>query len=94
MQEETEQTDAGVRFTGKVKAGQNIRLLGEDIRAGAAVFSAGKKLTAAELPVLASLGIAEVPVVRKSAWRSFPPAMSCNCLVSRWRTDKSTIPTA
>jgi molybdopterin molybdotransferase len=42
MQEETEQTDAGVRFTGKVKAGQNIRLLGEDIRAGAAVFSAGK----------------------------------------------------
>ncbi len=65
MQEETEQTNAGVRFTGKVKAGQNIRLLGEDIRAGAAVFSAGKKLTAAELPVLASLGIAEVPVVRK-----------------------------
>ena len=65
MQEETEQTDAGVRFTGKVKAGQNIRLLGEDIRAGAAVFNAGKKLTAAELPVLASLGIAEVAVIRK-----------------------------
>ncbi|XWJ90682.1 molybdopterin molybdotransferase MoeA [Phytobacter ursingii] len=65
MQEETGQTDAGVRFTGTVKAGQNIRLLGEDIRAGAAVFNAGKKLTAAELPVLASLGIAEVAVIRK-----------------------------
>ena len=65
MQEETEQTDDGVRFTASVKAGQNIRHIGEDITLGATVFAAGQKLTVAELPVLASLGIAEIDVVRK-----------------------------
>lgn len=65
MQEETEQTDAGVRFTASVKPGQNIRRRGEDIANGAVVFPAGTRLTVAELPVLASLGIAEVEVVRK-----------------------------
>lgn len=65
MQEETEQSDEGVRFTASVRAGQNIRRLGEDIAQGATVFAPGQRLTAAELPVLASLGIAEVKVVRK-----------------------------
>ncbi|MCS5986650.1 molybdopterin molybdotransferase MoeA [Klebsiella pneumoniae subsp. pneumoniae] len=65
MQEETEQTDAGVRFIAPVKAGQHIRRRGEDIAHGAVVFPAGTPLTVAELPVLASLGIAEVEVVRK-----------------------------
>ena len=65
MQEETEQTDEGVRFTASVKANQNIRRAGEDITQGATVFAAGTKLTAAELPVLASLGIAEIDVIRK-----------------------------
>ena len=65
MQEQTEQTDDGVRFTAEVRGGQNIRLRGEDIANGAVVFPTGTRLTTAELPVLASLGIAEVPVVRK-----------------------------
>ena len=65
MQEETEQTEAGVRFTASVKAGQNIRRTGEDITRGATVFAAGQKLTVGELPVLASLGIAEIDVIRK-----------------------------
>ncbi|WP_297118957.1 molybdopterin molybdotransferase MoeA [uncultured Enterobacter sp.] len=65
MQEETEQTDGGVRFTAEVKRGQNIRRVGEDITLGATVFAAGQKLTVAELPVLASLGIAEVDVIRR-----------------------------
>lgn len=65
MQEETEQTDGGVHFTASVKAGQNIRRVGEDITLGATVFAAGQKLTVAELPVLASLGIAEIDVIRK-----------------------------
>ncbi|CCM95409.1 Molybdopterin biosynthesis protein MoeA [Klebsiella pneumoniae subsp. pneumoniae ST512-K30BO] len=65
MQEETEQTEAGVRFIAPVKAGQHIRRRGEDIAQGAVVFPAGTPLTVAELPVLASLGIAEVEVVRK-----------------------------
>ncbi|WP_039056433.1 molybdopterin molybdotransferase MoeA [Enterobacter sp. Bisph1] len=65
MQEQTEQTDAGIRFTAEVRANQNIRRAGEDIQQGASVFSAGTKLTAAELPMIASLGIAEVRVLRK-----------------------------
>lgn len=65
MQEQTEQTDGGVRFIAPVKSGQNIRRRGEDIANGAVVFPAGTRLTVAELPVLASLGIAEVDVVRK-----------------------------
>lgn len=65
MQEQTEQTDDGVRFTAGVRGGQNIRRRGEDIRQDAVVFPAGTRLTVAELPVLASLGIADAQVVRK-----------------------------
>ncbi|QKN82618.1 molybdopterin molybdotransferase MoeA [Scandinavium goeteborgense] len=65
MQEETEQNNHGVRFTARVNAGQNIRRRGEDITAGSAVFPRGTRLTVAELPVLASLGIPQVEVVRK-----------------------------
>lgn len=65
MQEETEVTHTGVRINAQVKKGQNIRLRGEDIHSGANVLPAGKKLTAAELPLIASLGVAEVNVLRK-----------------------------
>lgn len=65
MQEQTEQTDDGVRFTADVRCGQNIRRRGEDIRQDAVVFPAGTRLTTAELPVLASLGISDAQVVRK-----------------------------
>ncbi|WP_426445207.1 molybdopterin molybdotransferase MoeA [Siccibacter colletis] len=65
MQEETTVSEAGVQFTAPVRAGQNVRLRGEDIREGAVVFEAGQTLSAAELPVLASLGIPEVAVVRR-----------------------------
>ncbi len=65
MQEETEETAAGIRFTAAVREGQNIRRRGEDIQTGATVLPRGTRLTVAELPVLASLGIAEVNVIRK-----------------------------
>ena len=65
MQEQTEQTEEGIRFTANVCHGQNIRRRGEDISAGAVVFPPGTRLTTAELPVIASLGIAEIPVIRK-----------------------------
>lgn len=65
MQEETTVTDDGVLFTAPVAPGQHIRRCGEDIRQDAVVFQAGQSLSAAELPVLASLGIADVAVVRK-----------------------------
>ncbi|ELY4669764.1 molybdopterin molybdotransferase MoeA [Cronobacter muytjensii] len=65
MQEEAQTGDAGVRFIAPARAGQHIRRRGEDIRQGAVVMEAGQKLSAAELPLLASLGIPEVEVVRK-----------------------------
>lgn len=65
MQEETELSDDGVRINAKVTAGQNIRRRGEDLRAGEKVLDAGIRLGAAELPLLASLGITQVSVKRQ-----------------------------
>ncbi|WP_445374303.1 molybdopterin molybdotransferase MoeA [Photorhabdus tasmaniensis] len=65
MQEHTEVTDDGVVFSQPTKRGQNIRLAGEDIAKGAVVLPAGSKLSTAQLPLIASLGIAEIEVVRK-----------------------------
>jgi len=65
MQEQTESIGDTVRITAEVSAGQNIRRAGEDILQGTEVLSAGTRLGAAELPLLASLGIAQVSVVRK-----------------------------
>lgn len=64
MQEQAVVSEQGVTFNGSVHIGQNIRLAGEDIEQGAPVFPAGVKLGAAQLPLLASLGIAEVTVFR------------------------------
>ncbi|MDA5534899.1 molybdopterin molybdotransferase MoeA [Yersinia mollaretii] len=64
MQEQAVVSEQGITFTGSVQLGQNIRLAGEDIEQGAAVFPAGVKLGAAQLPLLASLGIADVAVFR------------------------------
>lgn len=63
MQEEVNvNTDGSVTFTTLPKAGQNIRRIGEDVKQGDVVLKAGTKLNAASLPLLASLGIAEVDV--------------------------------
>ncbi|GAD89309.1 MULTISPECIES: bifunctional molybdopterin-guanine dinucleotide biosynthesis adaptor protein MobB/molybdopterin molybdotransferase MoeA [Vibrio] len=48
-----------------VKAGQNVRLAGEDLTIGQAVFSQGQKIGAAEMGMIASLGINECAVIRK-----------------------------
>lgn len=65
MQEQTESIGDTIRITAEVSTGQNIRRAGEDIPQGTEVLSAGIRLGAAELPLLASLGIAQVSVVRK-----------------------------
>ncbi|MGD8106675.1 molybdopterin molybdotransferase MoeA [Pantoea sp. FN0302] len=65
MQEQTTTEGERIRFTAEVKAGQNIRRAGEDIRQGDSVLAAGVRLGAAELPLIASLGIGEVEVVRR-----------------------------
>ena len=47
------------------RAGQNRRFAGEDLKAGAVVFRRGQALRPAEIGMLASLGINEVPVFRR-----------------------------
>ena len=65
MQEETESHAGGIVINATVTAGQNIRRIGEDIQADAQILDAGVRLGAAELPLLASLGIAQLKVLRK-----------------------------
>lgn len=45
--------------------GENIRRRGEDIRAGSAVLSAGRRLGAQDLGLAASVGLADIPVHRR-----------------------------
>lgn len=47
------------------RAGQNIRRAGEDLRKGEPAIPAGRLLRPAELGIVASLGIADVPVRRR-----------------------------
>lgn len=67
MQEQTDFDDIKnvVTINAKVKKGQNIRLQGEDIRAGQPVIKAGTRLTPACIGVLATMGLSEVTVSRK-----------------------------
>jgi len=67
MQERAEDRgDRVVVAAGAVgKRGQNRRFAGEDLKAGAVVFRRGQALHPAEIGMLASLGINEVPVYRR-----------------------------
>lgn len=68
MQEETQPSPHGdtVVFDPKVVRGRtNVRLQGEDIRKGSTVLLRGTLLTALHLALLASLGLAFIPVLKK-----------------------------
>ncbi len=47
------------------KAGQNVRAAGEDLKAGVPVLAPGRALVAADIGLVASLGIGEVAVRRR-----------------------------
>lgn len=64
-QERVERIDDRVRITPHARPGDNVRLAGEDIARGAVVLSAGRRLTPADLGLLASLGRGEVSVRRR-----------------------------
>ncbi|WP_426416246.1 gephyrin-like molybdotransferase Glp [Aestuariirhabdus sp. LZHN29] len=67
MQEDTQADQAGVSLPprAELKAGQHIRPAGQDITQGQQVLEANTRLRAQELGVLASIGVARVPVVRR-----------------------------
>ncbi|HEU4372049.1 MAG TPA: molybdenum cofactor guanylyltransferase MobA, partial [Telluria sp.] len=50
---------------GAIRTGDNRRFAGEDLKAGSAALKKGKIIRPADLGLLASLGIAEVPVQRR-----------------------------
>lgn len=64
MQEETQADGGRITFLAQPEPGQNIRRAGSDIGKGACVLPAGTRLTPREMPLLASLGVATVPVRR------------------------------
>jgi len=61
-----DESESGITVpAGAVKAGDNRRLQGEDLKAGTPALGKGKILKPADLGLLASLGIAEIPVQRR-----------------------------
>lgn len=48
-----------------VPAGNGVRAAGEDVKTGTLVLGAGRRLRAPDIGILAGLGIAQVPVVRR-----------------------------
>lgn len=65
MQERARAVEDRVTLGAGAKCGQNRRLAGEDIQAGAVVLKRGQPLRPAELGLVASLGIGEVSVYRR-----------------------------
>jgi molybdopterin molybdotransferase len=66
MQEQVERDGERIVFAERVvKAGANVRYAGEDIHLGNTVLETGKKLGAAEIGLLASIGVGEVRVSTK-----------------------------
>ncbi|MGZ8938241.1 MAG: molybdopterin molybdotransferase MoeA [Limisphaerales bacterium] len=62
MQEDVHAENGKVRFSESVKPFENIRLAGEDIRAGTTLLTSGDRLTATRLGLLAATGHAHVTV--------------------------------
>jgi molybdopterin molybdotransferase len=59
-------TDESITLApGVIRTGDNRRLAGEDLQAGSAALKAGKIIRPADLGLLASLAVAEVPVRRR-----------------------------
>ncbi len=54
-----------VRIHKSVRAGEDIRTVGSDVAAGQRVLEAGERLAAAEIGLLATVGVAQVPVVQR-----------------------------
>lgn len=65
MQERIAVKSDRITLLEETKQGANVRLAGEDLRIGQTVLARGHIMRPADLGLVASLGIAEVPVYRK-----------------------------
>jgi molybdopterin molybdotransferase len=64
MQEQVTINEGQITIETGHKINENIRRAGEDIAMGGVIFGRGQKIGAAELGLLASLGISEIEVIR------------------------------
>lgn len=65
MQEHVQREDDTITINESHKIGQNVRHAGEDLAKGDTVFQSGRRLTPADIGMLASMGNAKVSVFRK-----------------------------
>ena len=65
MQERVVQQGDSMRHAEQAKPGSNIRLAGEDLRAGEIVLQQGHQMHSADLGLVASLGLGQVKVYRR-----------------------------
>jgi molybdopterin molybdotransferase len=65
MQEQVAVTDNIITIHGKHPKGNHVRYIGEDLKTGDVVLTAGRRIIPADLGLIASLGIAEVNVSRR-----------------------------
>ncbi len=65
MQEDIQIDGDVISFAAPAKRGDNVRYVGEDLAAHATVLSPGRRLTPADLGLIASLGYSEVRVFRR-----------------------------
>lgn len=65
MQEHVEREGETIRLDDRHRPGQNVRQAGEDLRAGETVLAPGRRLTPADIGLIASLGIGEIDVKRR-----------------------------
>ncbi|GIW94149.1 MAG: molybdopterin molybdenumtransferase MoeA [Pirellulaceae bacterium] len=67
--EQTEGEADTVAVVGEVVPGKNVGRPGEDVAQGSLVFQPGRRLRPQDLGVLASIGVARVPVIRRPVVR-------------------------
>ncbi|QSX30215.1 molybdopterin molybdotransferase MoeA [Shewanella cyperi] len=65
MQEQTQVQDDAILIQAPKGKGANVRRRGEELKAGTRVLTAGTRIRAAELGVIATIGISQLRVVRR-----------------------------
>lgn len=65
LQEDITTDGANIAFNGPLKAGENARKAGEDLRQGQKIFEAQRRLTVGDLATLSSVGVAMLNVRKR-----------------------------
>ena len=65
MQEHVERDGDVIRVADSQRQGQHVRHAGEDLARGGTALRAGRRLLAADIGMVASLGVGELPVLRR-----------------------------